>query len=346
MTAIDTIYVERAARDHPRSEQILRRFAKARVIECENHAAIFNRKQQNFRSQKLRPALILALKHSPRLYEVPAGQHLGAKHNYYFSHLLNCPFDCRYCFLQGMFGSANYVLFVNYEDFFDDIVRKVAASEGSVHLFSGYDCDSLALEPLTGFAEHFVAPFAGIKNAALELRTKSTQIRTLLSQPAHDNCIMAMSLAPDVVIDNFEHGTPRLNERLKALLKLQQHGWPVGLRFDPLVDFDGSDTVYRNFFDRVFSTIDRDCVHSATLGGLRLPRGYAKRMIRLYPDEPLFATRFDEVEGVLVAAGSNIAVGRAASAIGKFLPSSRIFVQHTAPADGDAQTPAIAGPPE
>ena len=32
--------------------------------------------------------------------------------------MYNCLFDCRYCFLQGMYNSSNFVIFVNYEDFF------------------------------------------------------------------------------------------------------------------------------------------------------------------------------------------------------------------------------------
>ena len=32
--------------------------------------------------------------------------------------MLNCIYDCKYCFLQGMFNSANYLVFVNYQDFF------------------------------------------------------------------------------------------------------------------------------------------------------------------------------------------------------------------------------------
>jgi spore photoproduct lyase len=169
---IDSIYVEQAVVDHPRTRTILQRYPKSRVIECNSYSEVFNRRQQNFRVQKARPALILAQKSAPRLHPVPAGQHLGADHNYYFSHLLNCPFDCRYCFLQGMFSSANYVLFVNYEAFLEDIHALSGNSDGLVLIFSGYDCDSLALEPLTGFAEFFVSAFSRIDNAVLELRTK------------------------------------------------------------------------------------------------------------------------------------------------------------------------------
>ena len=335
---IDSIYIETAVVDHPRARSVLRRYPRARVIECSSYAEIFNRRQQNFRAQKSRPALILAEKSAPRLSPVPAGQHLGAPHNYYFSHLLNCPFDCRYCFLQGMFTSANYVLFVNYEAFLEEIADVTRNCDGPVHVFSGYDCDSLALEPLTRFAEYFVAGFAGMPDATLELRTKSTQIRSLLAQPAHARCIVAMSIAPAGVITRFEHGTPGLEERLGALKRLQQHGWPIGLRFDPLLVFADCEAVYREFFARVFATLDPAAIHSVTLGGLRLPRAFAKRIQRLYPDEALFATAFNDTDGVYTADGTGALLRTALDAVSRHVPATRIFVQH-ALAD-DATQPA------
>ena len=331
---IDSVYVEQAVADHPRTRTILQRYPKSRIIECTNYAEVFNRRQQNFRVQKSRPALILAQKSAPRLHPVPADQNLGADYNYYFSHLLNCPFDCRYCFLQGMFSSANYVLFVNYEAFLEDIRALARERDGLVHIFSGYDCDSLALEPLTGFANHFVSEFARIDNAVLELRTKSIQVRSLLAQAAHDHCVVAMSLAPARVISRFEHGTPGLDERLGALKRLQQHGWPIGLRFDPLLVFAGCDAVYREFFDYVFAKLDPAAIHSVTLGGLRLPREFAKRMLRLYPDEALFAAAFDDDDGVRTAAGTSNLLHLALAAISRHVTPERIFPQQAM--DGEA----------
>ena len=41
--------------------------------------------------------------------------------------MLNCVYDCRYCFLQGMYRSANYVLFVNYDDFRVQIEESISS---------------------------------------------------------------------------------------------------------------------------------------------------------------------------------------------------------------------------
>ncbi|MFT4583406.1 MAG: spore photoproduct lyase [Gammaproteobacteria bacterium] len=330
---IDTIYVERQVFDHVRVKSILQRYPRARVIECATYQEIFNRKGQNFRAQKSRPALILAHKASPYLHTVPREQHIGAVHNYYFSHLLNCPFDCRYCFLQGMFTSANYVLFVNYEDFATEIYETCARHEGPVHIFSGYDCDSLALEPLTGFADYFIDSLANLDNVVLELRTKSTQIRSLLAKQPSPRCVVAMSLAPESIGKSLEHGTPSLKDRLTALRRLQNHGWPVGLRFDPLIPIAGYVEVYEAFFAQVFSEIDAHTVHSVTVGALRLPRSFAKRLVRLYPDEPLFAAATEDHDGTLLFVehdNPGLLTG-ARSALEAYVPLDRIFDQHASP---------------
>ena len=170
---IETIYVEEGVRQHPRTNAILSRFKNARQIICERYGEVFNRKAQNFRLQKQQPALILAKKHGGFVHPAPENYGIGAPRNYYFSHMLNCLYDCRYCFLQGMYRSANYVLFVNYEAFQEDILMICRESpQDGIHFFSGYDCDSLALEPVTRFAGEFLPFFAGLTNAWLELRTK------------------------------------------------------------------------------------------------------------------------------------------------------------------------------
>jgi len=111
------IYIESAVRDHPRARGLLDRYHDLPVVEIERYGEVFNRRAQNFRLQKSNPALIIAHKTGRRVLAAPEGYGLGGDHNYYFSHMLNCIYDCRYCFLQGMYQSAHQVLFVNYEDF-------------------------------------------------------------------------------------------------------------------------------------------------------------------------------------------------------------------------------------
>ena len=87
---ITTIYIEDEISDHPRTKKLIKRFPSATIISCTRYTEIFNRKSQNFRLQKKNPALILAKKHKGMVLPTPKHYGIGAKYNYYFSHMLNC----------------------------------------------------------------------------------------------------------------------------------------------------------------------------------------------------------------------------------------------------------------
>lgn len=325
---IDTIYVESAVRDHPRTRALLQRFRDARVIDCTRYGEVFNPKAQNFRLQKHRPALILAGKFKSFVLPAPSGYGIGARHNYYFSHLLNCVYDCRYCFLQGMYQSAHYVLFVNFEDYQQEIRRVAAEHPGEpVHFFSGYDGDSLAMEPMTGFAESFLPMFRELPNASLELRTKSTQTRSLLTGAALPNAIVAFSFTPRAVALALEAGTPAVDKRLAAAQRLQQRGWPIGLRFDPIVYFQDWQRGYRELFADVFRALDPNAIHSVSLGTFRLPEAFFRRMAGLYPEETLFAGPLASRDGMVSYRESleHELVGFCAEELLRYIPQEKLF---------------------
>ena len=290
---MDTIYIEERISEHPRTLAIVKRYPKARIISIKRYNEVFNNASQNFRKQKQNPALILAQKDGERILPTPDQYHIGGQHNYYFSHMLNCIYDCRYCFLQGMYRSANYVVFVNYEVFFNDIKTIAAQHDKPSWYFSGYDCDSLALEPITQFVEHCLDAFKEIPQAWLELRTKSTQIRPLLNRSAINNCVVAFSLSPEEIVQAEEHKTASLEKRITALQQLQAHGWKIGLRFDPLIQASEFETIYGRLFEQVLSAIDIEAVHSVSLGPFRLPRDFHKKMIKLYPDSKLLSAQLE-----------------------------------------------------
>ena len=297
---MDTLYIEQDVKDLPRAQAIIERFPKSRLIYIERYGDVFNAPSQDFRHQKQNPALILASKQGRRVLPTPPGYHIGGNHNYYFSHMFNCVYDCRYCFLQGMYNSGNYVVFVNTEDFFSDIDKVASQHENDeVWFFSGYDCDSLALDPITGFVDDCLQHFENRPQAHLELRTKSTQIRPLLKRPAIPNVVVAFSLSPEPIVKAEEHSTPSLQKRLGALKKLQDHGWKIGFRFDPLLYTDDFETLYGTMFDQVFDQLDASRVHSVSTGVFRLPKGFHKKLVRLYPDARLLAAPLFDNSGMV-----------------------------------------------
>jgi spore photoproduct lyase len=294
------VYVEAAVRQHPRTQQILQKLHKLPVIEIEHYGEVFNPRSQNFRLQKKNPAIIIAHKNKGHMLAAPAGYGLGGDHNYYFSHMLNCLYDCRYCFLQGMYQSAHQLLFVNFEDFADDM-RRVAASHAQqpVWFYSGYDCDSLANDPMTRFTEFFIPLVASIDNAWMELRTKSTQVRAMLKLQPQDRVVTAFSFSDSVSHAQLENGVPSIAKRIAAMRRLMEAGWKVGLRLDPIVYHANYQVEFKALLEQIFAELDATALHSVSLGSFRLTRDHFRKVSRLYPDEPLFAQPMELDKGIV-----------------------------------------------
>ena len=299
------IYIEEEVRGWDRVKKILKRFPGIPKINCDRYGEVFNKNSQNFRLQKKAPALILAKKYGNFVLPSPEGYGFGTGKSYYFSHMLNCLYDCRYCFLQGMFRSANYVLFVNYEDFASQIEEIIDNQEGSSVYYSGYDCDSLAMEPISQFTEFFLPVFERNPNATLEIRTKSMQIRCLTDRPAIPNCIVAMSFTSYNSTRQFEHKVAPVQKRIQALHKLQRSGWRIGLRFEPIIFEQNILKNYSDLFDDIFGSLDAGLIHSVSLGEFRMPISFHKDIVKLYPDEELYARETEIADGVVSLKDTN-----------------------------------------
>jgi len=326
------IYVEQQIQDHPRVQAILQRFPNSPVVLCDRYQEVFNRKGQNFRLQKQNPSLILARKHKNWLLPIPSTYGIGGKNNFYFSHMLNCPYDCRYCFLQGMFSSAHYVLFVNYEECMEAIADKLRQfPDEDVYFFSGYDCDSLAMESVTHFTSSFLPFFAKHPRAILELRTKSFYTKSLLAHPPIPNCVIAFSLTPENISQALENKTPPVHKRLEAMRLLQNNGWTVGFRLDPMIYSHSFKDDYKNLVEKIFAYVDSTKIHSVSLGPFRLPKNTFKNILPLYPEEKLFAYSLQETNK-LVSYGQEIEQSLSLycqELLQSYLPKEKIFACQT-----------------
>lgn len=328
---ISALYIEEAVRDHPRAQLLQSRFPKVPHIICQRYGEIFNRRGQDFRLQKKRPALILANKHERRILPTPPGYGIGGCANYYFSHILNCLYDCRYCFLQGLYQSAHYVFFLNYEDFQAEMDAAIAQhpAEEAIYFFSGYDGDSFALESLTEFVAEHLGFFRERPRAILELRTKSLRARDLLNHAPQENVIAAFSLTPEPISKAYELGVPPLENRLNLMKQLAEAGWPIGLRLDPVIHHQGFEEHYQQLLEEIFRRLTPDQVHSVSLGLMRFPKSMHKQIARLYPEEPLFAVGLSDEDRLTEESPHQTRpLEWLADRLGEYVSEERLFVCH------------------
>ena len=259
------IYVERRVKNEDYVKEILAKFREAEIIEINHYKDRFNPYYQSFRAQKKAQSLILAKKESPFVYEASdLIQKLGINF-FYTTPMLNCIYDCHYCFLQGMYPSSNLVLFTNFEDFFDEVER-VYKKLGNLFLSISYDTDILAVENLFGVAKIW-ADFVKNKNIKLELRTKAVNVDNFDYQ---ENLVFAFSLSPEVVIQRYEKFTPNLNARIKAVKKIIKKGFRPVIVFDPIIKVENFKEVYKEFIEKVFSEIDYKDIESIVYGTFRM----------------------------------------------------------------------------
>lgn len=276
------IYVEDAAREYPRTAQILAKFPESVVIPIRDYKNVFNRPRQPVQLQKEAPSLILAVQKPPYLYAGPAVcQDFGEAHFYYTSGVMNCPFLCDYCYLRGMYPSGDIVLFVNTDDTFRETERILA--EHPLYLCISYDTDLLALEGITGFFSEWVRFAESHPDLTIEVRTKSSP--DVSKYPALPNVIYAVTLSPEIISERFEHRTASLTARLRFAKSVIDRGRPLRLCFDPMLWVPDFETVYGAFFDRIFAEIPGDAVRDIGVGTFRIAADYLKRMRKNHPCE-------------------------------------------------------------
>jgi spore photoproduct lyase len=90
-----------------------------------------------------------------------------------------------------------------------------------------------------------------------------------------------------------------MEKRIDALAKLQDKGWRIGLRFDPIIWHQDYLSDYQAMIDHVFKVLDADRIDSVTLGGFRLPKGFYKTMRKLHPEHWLFSAGLDDKSGMV-----------------------------------------------
>lgn len=301
------IYLEKRAEDYELTRRILSHFKEANVIFIDHYKDIFNRSRQDIKAQIKSRKLILAVKEGQRIYEgAPLCQDFGNKYFYYSSCMMNCIFDCEYCYLKGMYPSGNIVIFVNSDDYFKDI--DALLKEHPVYLCVSYDTDLAAAEEFTGYIDLWRDYSLMHPDLTIEIRTKSAgksiwgnNNRRLYSDPSgygSDNMIYAFTISPQSVIDKYEHKAPSLKKRLECAAEGIDKGFRVRLCFDPVVHIRDWRSEYRNMIELTSSMLDMTKVCDYSVGSFRIPRDYLKSMRKQMPSSSAAWYPYSLREGV------------------------------------------------
>ncbi len=181
-----------------------------------------------------------------------------------------CPMDCHYCALQVYFNRPAIELFVNQGDIVRELERRLESQPDRFHRFcTGEFADSLALDPVTGFASELVQVFNAHPNASLELKTKSDNIDDLIGLNPTGNIVISFSMNSYHIAATHEIRAAGLKNRLLAAKKAVDAGYHVGFHFDPIIPIDDWKVGYKRTIDQIYNTVDPEKIPWLSMGVLR-----------------------------------------------------------------------------
>ena len=186
-----------------------------------------------------------------------------------------CFYMCDWCYLKLTYRAAYPFISVRaqYDEIKQQIKKKLRQSKDPVFFNSGELADSLAMEHLTCAGREFIPWFGQAENGYLFMLTKSDNVADILDLPHNGHTIIAWSMNDEKVSKKFEIGAPSSSRRLEAADKVQNAGYPVRVRLDPIIPFDGWKQSYAGTVKEIFSRISPERI---TLGTLRFEPGFYK----------------------------------------------------------------------
>ena len=177
----------------------------------------------------------------------------------------SCGFDCSYCSIQSFYNQNKVAFDVNFAQKLKNL--KLDPNE-TYHIGTGQSSDSLMWGNREGILDALFDFAKSNPNVILEFKTKSHKIEYFLEHDVPSNIICSWSLNTPVIIENEEHLTATLAQRIEAARKLANKGVLVGFHFHPIIQYENYLNEYKKVYDTLLDTFDSNEVVFISLGTL------------------------------------------------------------------------------
>ena len=199
---------------------------------------------------------------------------------WHFSPYGFCPHGCKYCYLAGtpaFWHSPTLRIFVNLGEILRAIDGAATQAARPTAFYLGKLQDGLALDPLTAYSTVLVPFFARHKFARQVILTKSAQVERLLDLDHAGHTILSWSLNPPEIVSHFEENVPSAEERLQAMKRCAERGYPLRAVLMPIIPVDDWETIYSRFLGTLLAAVP---ISRLTLGGICIYRNALALMER------------------------------------------------------------------
>lgn len=246
MNYFDRVYYEPEALQYELGQQLKQRFGGLPWMPVESHNRIPELQEKpNAEFGKMKHYLIVGTRKT----------HKYAENHKVSDYLVpytssGCSAMCLYCYLVCNFNKCSYLrLFVNREKMMERLIKFSRKEDGPKTFEIGSNSDLILENTITGNLEWTIPRFVKEGAGCLTFPSKFDMVDPLLALPHQGRVIFRMSVNPQSVIERIELGTSSLENRITAVNKMCDAGYPCGLLIAPVILQAGWREAYTQLFE-------------------------------------------------------------------------------------------------
>ncbi len=229
-----TVYYEKESENYELGKELLQRYKDKGIqcIEIENHNNIeVMRKKQNSEFPQMKQNLIIGIRKTHKF--VPNHKTSDFLVPYTSS---GCIAMCLYCYLVCNYNKCAYLrLFVNREQMLNKIIKVANESDKNLTFEIGSNSDLILENTITNNLVWTIENFKDNPKGLLTFPTKFDMVDPILPLDHNGKVIVRMSVNPREIIKTIEIGTSPLENRVKAINKLKDAEYKLGILIAPVI---------------------------------------------------------------------------------------------------------------
>ena len=238
----DAIYYEEKITNYELGRELLEKYDSIPKFIIENHNNIEEmRKKHNKDFPYMKRNLIIGTRKTHKF--VPNNKISNYLVPYTSS---GCNAMCLYCYLVCNYNKRSYLrLFVNREEMLEKIIKTANESESELVFEIGSNSDLILENSITDNLRWTIENFNKKSTKGyLTFPTKFDMVDDILDLSGKEKIIIRMSVNPKEIIQKVEIGTSPLENRVKAINKLVDSGYKVGILIAPVIFVDNWEMLY------------------------------------------------------------------------------------------------------
>ena len=206
----------------------------------------------------------------------------------------SCGFDCSYCSIQSFYNQNN----VGFDKNFKEKLKNLSLNPKKIyHIGTGQSSDSLMWGNREGILDTLFDFAKKNPNVILEFKTKSNNIKYFLENKIPKNIIVTWSLNTQTIINNEEHLTASLRQRIQSARTLANKGILVGFHFHPIVEYKNYLDEYKEIYNTLIKNFIPKEVVLISLGTLTFIKPVIKKLRQRELKSKILQMPFETING-------------------------------------------------